>query len=121
MKKKVISLLGVLSAVLPSFALAQSNAFSVLGTIGSLLNKIIPVLITLGVIYFIWGIISYVFGKSDDAKKEGKSRITYGLIGLVVIVGMWGLVAIITNTLGVTGSNTSVPTLPCIPSTNITC
>lgn len=37
----------------------------------------------------------------------------YGIIGLVVIVAMWGLVGIVTKTFGLNGTtNVTIPTLP---------
>lgn len=79
------------------------NIYSVLGLIQKVLNTIIPIIMTLGLIYFIWGVISYTTGKSDDAKKEGRDRMIYGIIGLFVIVSVWGLVNILQNTFGVSG------------------
>ncbi len=83
-------------------------------TIGSILNTIIPVLIVLAVVLFIWGIIQYVIGSDEEAKKKGKDRMIFGIIGLVVIVAMWGLVSLVTSTFGLDSSNViiNVPTVP---------
>ncbi|MBP6883738.1 MAG: hypothetical protein KBC06_00700 [Candidatus Pacebacteria bacterium] len=69
--------------------------------LGSILNALIPLLVALGVVYFVWGVVQYMIGGGDEAKKEGRNRIIFGLIGLVVIFGMWGLVAIVVNTFGI--------------------
>lgn len=42
----------------------------------------------------------YVIADDEEAKKSGKNRIIYGLIGFVVIFSMWGLVGIVINTFG---------------------
>ena len=62
----------------------------VLCTIRDIMNTIIPILIVLAVIYFIWGVITYMISTDEEAKKGGRTKIIYGLIGLVVIVAMWG-------------------------------
>src|SRR3989338_7648366 len=49
-----------------------------------ILNKIIPVLITLGVVYFVWGVVHYLIAGGDEAKKKGRDQIIYGIIGLAV-------------------------------------
>jgi hypothetical protein len=71
--------------------------------VGSLLKSIIPVLMTIGVIYFVWGIVGYVIGDDEEAKKRGKNKIIYGIIGFAVIMGMWGLVNIVITTFGFDG------------------
>lgn len=83
--------------------------------ISGILNAIIPVLVTLGVVYFVWGVITYVISSDEEAKKTGRNRIIYGIIGLAVIIGMWGLVTLLRNTfLGEGANNRSIqyPTVP---------
>ena len=71
-----------------------------------IINSVIPVLMALGVVYFVWGVVQYVIADSEEAKKTGRNRIIYGIIGFAVIVGLWGLVNIIVNTLGLGGAST---------------
>lgn len=84
-----------------------------------IINAIIPVLITLGVVYFIYGVITYVISKDEEAKKRGTTVMIYGIIGLVVIVSVWGLVTIVKSTFGIGDQNTI--SVPCIESPGITC
>jgi len=78
-----------------------------------LLNAVIPVLIALGVIYFVWGVITYVISSDEEAKTSGRNRIIYGIIGLAVIIGLWGLVNILKNTFGLGNiENITYPTVP---------
>ena len=64
-----------------------------------LLQLLIPLLVTLGVVYFIWGVVQYVIGGGDEAKKKGRDRMIFGIIGLV----MWGLVVVVINTFNLQG------------------
>jgi Type IV secretion system pilin len=75
-----------------------SNIGDLICKLNDILSAIIPFLILLGVVYFVWGVVQYVIGDDEEAKKKGKDRMIYGIIGLVVIVSLWGLVAIVTNT-----------------------
>lgn len=84
-----------------------------------LLNTLIPILITLGVVYFIYGVISYAIAKDDEAKTAGRGAMIAGLIALLVIVSMWGLITILKRTFGVTDS--AVIAIPCIQSPGINC
>ena len=121
--KKIISSGLVLSA-LPMFAFAagMADAFSLLALAHKLLNTIIPVLIALAVVYFIWGVIQYTVSTDEEAKTGARGKIINGLIGLFIIVSFWGIIAIITNTTGVGptsfGSNNIVP---CIPGPGVSC
>ena len=128
MKKKLIALSGFVLSLAPVVALAASvssgvscntgaavtDISSLLCKLSQLLNSVIPVLIALGVVYFVWGVVTYVISSDEEAKKTGRNRIIYGLIGLAVIIAMWGLVGILTNTFGLQNSNSGVINLPTV-------
>ena len=131
MKKNLFVLSGLAFVLTPIVALAQvgiSGATSgncVVGSggtllgllcrIGQLLNAVVPVLIALGVVYFVWGVIQYVIASDEEAKKSGRNRIIYGIIGLAVIIGLWGLVTLLANTFGLNNNaNVVLPTVPVI-------
>jgi len=84
---------------------ASTPLAGVLCTIAGLLNYVIPILITLGAVYFVWGVVQYVIGDGEEAKKKGKNHIIMGIIGLAVILAMWGLVRIVVVTFGLGRSN----------------
>ena len=84
-------------------------------TIQQLLNSSISVLIALGVVYFVWGVVTYVIANEEEAKKAGRDRMIFGLIGLVVIIGLWGLVGILKNTFQLNNNSQIVP-----PTVNFT-
>ena len=112
--KKIISL-GVILGATPLFAMAaDSTAFSILGIIANLLAYVIPVLITVAVVYFIWGVIQYTVSTDEEAKKGARGKIINGLIGLFVIIAFWGIINLITRTFGVGAEIT--PPLPCVPN-----
>ncbi len=128
MKKKLMVLLGSSLAFAPFAALAATtvniatcagsgtvtvtNLEQLLCKVSLLLNSVVPVLIALGVVYFVWGVIQYVIASDEEAKKKGRNSIIWGLIGLAVIIALWGLVRILSNTfVGDAGNNQSI-TLP---------
>src|SRR3989338_2500755 len=107
MKKNLLKFIPALSfaAVAPLVVSAQTSGLGdVLSRISGLFSALLPILISLGVIYFIWGIVQYFIGDSEEAKKTGRDRIIYGIVGLAVIVSIWGLVAILNQTLGLGGT-----------------
>lgn len=123
MKKKLIGLSSLVLGFVPFLALAQNSQGctsveagtiqAIICKIGNILDTIIPILIVLGVVYFIWGVVSYVISDDEEAKTAGRDRMIYGIIGLVVIVALWGLVGIVTKTFKLDGAATvNIPTVP---------
>lgn len=110
--KKIISFGAVLGAF-PVVALA-ADAWSILGNIGNLLGFVIPILITLAVVYFIWGVIQYTVSNDEEAKKGARGKIIQGLIGLFIIVAFWGILSLITSTFGVGPEQLDPSMIPCI-------
>ena len=97
--KKIFT--GAMLAFMPVLALAQTQAFTILAVIKNILNILIPILITAALVYFIWGVISYVIAKDADDQGKAKSVITRGIIGLFVILSIWGLIGVIQSTFGI--------------------
>jgi len=75
-----------------------SNIGGVICKIGELLNAVVPVLLALGVVYFVYGVVSYVIGDSEEAKKKGRDSMIFGVIGLAVILGIWGMTNVVLTT-----------------------
>lgn len=78
-----------------------TDAFDILDTIANILNVVIPILITLGVIYLIWGVITYITAKEEEDKKNARSVMISGALGLFFILAIWGIIALIGSTLGI--------------------
>lgn len=98
--------------LLPNITFAQSGGLSDIFVVLIRLinNSIIPLIIGIGLITFIWGIIKYVITDSESGKKDATSIIVYGLIALFVMVCVWGLVSVLQNTFRI--SNPGIPKNP---------
>lgn len=114
--KKIISFGAVLGAFPLAVFAADANAWTIIGAIGNILGIVIPVLITLAVVYFIWGVIQYTVSTDEEAKKGARTKIIQGLIGLFVIVAFWGILSLITSTFGVGPEQLDPNMIPCIPN-----
>ncbi len=117
--KKFITFATVLGAA-PMFVFA-ADAFSVLTVINKILATIIPILITLAVVYFIWGVIQYTVSGDEEKKKAARGMIIQGLIGLFIIVAFWGIIRLVTNTFGVGPEQLNSSAIPCIPGPGVLC
>ena len=110
--KKIIVGAVAFFAPIAVFAQNSTQLFSILGIIKSVLNFLIPICITLGVVYFIWAVIQYVTVKDEEERAKSKTHMIYGLIGLFVIVSIWGLVGFLGTTVGISqGGTVALPTV----------
>ena len=101
-------------AALPSIASAQT-LITVIQRVQQILNLVIPILITLALIYFFWGLGMYILNQSSEEKKEqGRSIMIWGVVALFVMVSVWGLVGLIGSTFNI-NSNPTI-TIPRVPS-----
>lgn len=67
-----------------------------------IIKTIVPLLFSLAIAGFIWGVIQYLINpESEEKKKKAREYIVWGIIGLFVMVSMWGLVGVLSNTFGV--------------------
>lgn len=92
--------------------------FNIITTIGGLLNAVLPILIALATVYFVWGVIQYTLSTDEEAKTGARAKIIQGLIGLILMLSFWGIVKLVLNTagLGNTGNNrTNIIDTPCSP------
>ena len=73
---------------------------TLVGTIiTSVFNPIVLLISGLAVIYFLIGVLKYIqSAESEEKRKEGVTMMTYGIIGLFVMVAFWGLVRVLDNT-----------------------
>ncbi len=65
----------------------------------TLIKSVIPLLFTLATAGFIWGIIRYFLNPdNEEERKKGKSYMLWGLIALFVMISVWGLVNVFSET-----------------------
>ena len=55
-------------------------------------------LIVLATLFFLWGVVDFVAGASNEDKRtKGKRHMIWGIIGLVIILGVRGIITILEN------------------------
>lgn len=86
----------------------------IIATVASWISYVVPVLITLAIAFFIWGVVQFITASDEEAKKLGRTRIINGLIGLFVIVAFWGIIAMVQKTFSVDSSTGGVGTIDLI-------
>ena len=115
MKSKLVGFLyPTLLFAVPLLVDAASGLEKLIDDTGDLMNKLIPVLIGAAVIAFLWGVVKFIFSDDGPAKSDAKNFMVWGLVALFVMVSVWGLVRILSDTLGI--RRNEVPRLPVVPT-----
>ena len=99
--------------VFAQLTLGEKNLTGIVKFINSILNTATGLIVALAVVYVLYGIFQFVQAGDDDARKEGRNKMVYGIIGIAVMVSVWGLVKIVINTIGTDNSASyGAPALP---------
>ena len=91
--------------------------YGIVLSIKDLLNLfVIPVLFGIATVIFLWGVIVYITSGGDEEKrKEGRNYIIYGLIGLFVMIALWGIINVMIGFFFPGGLPLQPPPLPILP------
>lgn len=111
------SLKKVLPAIvwaLPALVFAQSGIEGAIDNITSIIGSIVPLLIGAALVVFLWGVLMYVIKDDSDSKGKAVNYMVFGIIGLFVMVSVWGLVNLLQDTL-LDGDSGSAPDVPEVP------
>ncbi len=70
---------------------------------------VVPLIFSLAFLVFLWGVFKLMTASDVKGKQEGQKVIWWGILGLFVMVSLWGILKILGTTLGIDA--TVVPTL----------
>ncbi len=62
-------------------------------------NTAVEIILALSIVVFLWGIFRFL--SSEEKKEEGKQFMFWSIIGIFVMVSLWGLVSILKSTITV--------------------
>ena len=67
-----------------------------------IINPLIVFLFALALVYFLYGVVEFIWNGSNDEKKTtGKSHMIWGVVGLTIMMGVWAILGIVLNTFGI--------------------
>jgi uncharacterized membrane protein YidH (DUF202 family) len=76
-------------------------------------DTILPLLISVGVVFFIYGVTRFYLAPSNEKEKEKyKGFMMKGLVALFVMVSFWGIIKIFTETFDLEGKQPVIPQVP---------
>ena len=96
-----------------TYSAGFGNVGNSIYTIKGIINSLIPLIIGVAVLVFLWGLVQYVTAGADEEKKAAaRGIIIYGIIIIFVMTAVWGFVGILGSTLFPTGVTTQNNTYP---------
>ncbi len=77
--------------------LGGTGTSSLMTKINNLLTQFYAVLFILVTVYFFWGVVQFVRSSASGGKEmeEGKQHMIWGIVGMAVMLGAWGIVRIL--------------------------
>lgn len=67
-----------------------------------ILNPLIVLMFAVAFLYFLWGIFQMIVSAgSDDARSTGRRNMMYGIIGMFIMVSVYGILKIVLDTFGI--------------------
>lgn len=99
---------------IPGLAAAQSigGLMGLLDMASQLINRLIPFVIALTVLVFLWGILKFVISNDAEGRKEARGYMIWGVVSLFVMVSVWGLVNILVRSVNLDNTAPPAPGLP---------
>lgn len=65
----------------------------------AIVNPLIKLLFAAALILFLWGVFNYVrHSDSPEGRKTGGQHIIWGLVGMTIMVGVYGIIRILLST-----------------------
>ena len=97
-------------------AATAGGVMNLLKLVTDIVGALVPVIIGIAVLTFIWGLLKYITAKDSEAQGEARTVIISGIVVIFVMVSVWGLVNLLGDSLAL---NKKPPELPQIPGVNI--
>jgi heme/copper-type cytochrome/quinol oxidase subunit 4 len=106
--KKIIAVALLFAPAIASAQEAITDVNSLTSKLTAIGNTFIEILIAFAVLYIIFNVVRFIM-KADNPEERSNigKAILWGIVGLFVILSIWGLVNILSNTFR---TNTNAPT-----------
>ena len=73
----------------------------------TVLNPLIQFAFIVAFVFFIWGVMQFIRNANNaEERKKGQDHMIWGVIGLVIMLGVYGIVNILINTFGLSKKHT---------------
>ena len=69
-----------------------------------ILNPIIVLMFAVALLVFIWGVFQFISNATENsAREDGKRNMLWGIVGMFIMVSVYGIIRVILSTFGFSG------------------
>jgi uncharacterized membrane protein YidH (DUF202 family) len=92
----------------PNIAHASLDSF-LTNVNNQIVNPLIAFMFALAIGFFLYGMFEFIANQDNDEKKTtGKSHMVWGIVGLAIMMGVWGILRIVLNTFNIDSSGVKI-------------
>jgi hypothetical protein len=112
------------------FPIAEADVVTLMKSINRvIINPVIFFLFAVAMVYFLWGVAQYFLSPdSTEVRAKSKAQMIWGIIGLFIMVAVFGIMQVVVNTFGITNVKiqnngdyaVTVPDAPAVPNYDLT-
>src|ERR1035437_8635376 len=81
---------------------AEASIVTLMASVNKvIINPLIMFLFALAVVYFLFGLANYLLSPdNEEIRKSSKSHMLWGIIGMFIMISVFGIMTLILNTFG---------------------
>ncbi|HWC58037.1 MAG TPA: hypothetical protein VG621_03795 [Candidatus Paceibacterota bacterium] len=69
------------------------------------INPAIEFAFIVALVVFLWGVMEYIRGaNNEDKRKTGRQHMLWGIVGFLIMLGVFGIINIVLGTFGIKGA-----------------
>jgi hypothetical protein len=117
--KKIALIIPIVSIAIPNLVFAVTAVDLIEVAFNLIRSTLVPLAYGLCLLYFFWGVAKYIRSGagSEEAAKEGRRIMLWGIAGLFIVFSIWGIIKLIQSELMLPSiQNVERPSLPNINS-----
>ncbi|MCR4325840.1 MAG: hypothetical protein NUV59_03485 [Patescibacteria group bacterium] len=78
-----------------------------------LIDPAILIVFAVGFFFFVFGLVEFLWKLNEGGdNKEGKQHMIWGIVGMLIMVSVYGILSLVTNTFGIDLQNPNAGTIP---------
>lgn len=67
-----------------------------------ILNPLIILMFVVALLVFFWGLVEFIYkAGSEEGREVGKRNMMWGIIGMFIMIGVYGIISLILGTIGI--------------------
>lgn len=106
---RTLSAILLAGTTLLPIAVSAQTLLNTLALVSTFLNSLVYLFITLAIVVFFWGLITYLLKEGAEGKAQGLKVMLMGVITIFVMVSIWGIIRLLQSTFRVTSTEPVIP------------